>query len=87
MLDLLESFKEYHLSVILRKENGIVDALAVSTSVFKIPIYPNRKYKIEVKHRPSILDKIDHWQIFEDDEQISKSMEMSGEFENVKIDQ
>ena len=41
VLDLLESFKEYHFSVIPRKKNFIVDALAVSTSVFKINVYPN----------------------------------------------
>jgi ribonuclease HI len=36
VLDLLEFFKEYHLTVIPRKKNVIVDALAVSSSVFKI---------------------------------------------------
>ena len=30
---------------------------------------------------------MDHWQVFEDDEQICRFMEMSGEFENVKLDQ
>ena len=50
VLDLLERFKEYHLTVIPRKENGIVDALAISTTIFKIPIYPNKEYKIEVKN-------------------------------------
>ena len=58
VLDLLESFKEYQLSVIPRSQNHIVDALAVAASVFKIPIYPNRRYQIEVKHRPSVLDNV-----------------------------
>ena len=61
--------------------------MVVSTSVFKILVYPNRKYKIEVKHRPTIPDNVDHWKVFEDAEQISRFMEMSGEFENVNIDQ
>jgi hypothetical protein len=60
VLDLLEGFKEYHLSVIPRKENGIADALVVSDSVFKIPVYPNKKYKIEVKHKPAIPDNVNH---------------------------
>ena len=60
VLDLLESFKEYHLSVIPRKENGIVDALAVLASVFKITVYPNKQYKIEVKHKLAIQDNVDH---------------------------
>jgi hypothetical protein len=45
-LDLLEKFSEYDLSVIPREKNQIVDALATSTSVFKIPIFSNRKYEI-----------------------------------------
>ena len=67
VLDLLEDFKECHLIVIQRKENVIVDALVVSTSLFKLVIYPNKKYEIEVRHRPSILDNVDHWQVFDDD--------------------
>ena len=86
-MDLLESFLEYHMSVIPRKENGICDALVVSASVFKIPIYPNKQYKIEVKHIPAILDNVHHWWVFDDDGQINKFMEMSGEFNNIKLDQ
>ena len=87
VLDLLESFKEYHLSVIPRKENVIVDAMVVSSSVFKIPIYPNKKYEIEIKHRPVVPDNVYHWKFFDDDKQISRFMEISKEFENVNIDQ
>ena len=58
VLDFLESFKEFQLSIIPRSQNHIVDALVVVASVFKIPIYPNRAYKIEVKHRPSVLDDV-----------------------------
>ena len=60
VLDLLEYFTEYHLSVIPQKENIIADALVVLASVFKLPVYSNKKYKIEVKHRPSIPDNVDH---------------------------
>jgi ribonuclease HI len=49
VLDLLESFIEYNLLMIPRGRNLIVDALATSASVFKIPIFPNRKYDIQVK--------------------------------------
>ena len=47
--------------------NLISDALATLSSVFKIPIFPNKKYEIEVKHRLALPDNIKHWQIFEDD--------------------
>ena len=71
VLDLLEYFKGYHLTVIPRKENNIVDALVVSASVFKISVYPNKEYKIEVKHRSTILNNVDHWKVFDDDKKIN----------------
>ena len=79
VLDLLEDLKEYHFTVIPRKENVAsftiiprkenvaADALVVSASVFQLPMYPNKKYKIEVRHKPAILDNVDHWQVFEDE--------------------
>jgi hypothetical protein len=45
----------------------IADALATSANVFKISIHPNKKYDIEVKHRPLVLDNIKYWQVFEYD--------------------
>jgi hypothetical protein len=81
VLDLLEEFSEYSLSVIPRGQNQIVDALATSASVFKIPIFPNRGYEIEVKHRPTVPDNIKYWQVFEDDKQIESFLKMDDEFE------
>ena len=57
-LDLLEEFSEYDISAIPREKNQIVDALATSNSIFKIPIFPNKKYEIQVKHRPIVPDNI-----------------------------
>lgn len=86
MLDLLESFKEFQLPVIPRSQNHIADALAVATSVFKIPIYPNRRYQIEVKHRPSVPNNIKYWHVFEDDSHINKFLTLLDEFGNLTID-
>ena len=36
---------------------------------------------------PQFPDNVDHWQVFEDDEQINRFLQMSGEFGNLKIDQ
>ena len=80
VLDLLEGFKDYHFTITPRKENVVADALAVSASVFKIHVYPNKEYTIEVKHKPTIPNNVDHWQIFDDDKQINRFMEISGEF-------
>ena len=87
VLDLLEGFKEHQLTIIPRKENVAVDALAVSASLFQDPKHPNEQYQIEVRNRASILDNVDHWKVFEDDKQIRKFMEMSGEFEGINLDQ
>jgi hypothetical protein len=64
VLYLLESFTEYNLTVIPRGHNLIVDALATSTFVFNIPIYPNIKYEIEFKHRLEVPDIFKYWKIF-----------------------
>ena len=87
MLDLLEDFKEHHFTAIPRKENVAADALAVSASVFRVPKYPNKQYQIEVRHKPAIPDNVDHWKVFKDDKKINRFMEMSGEFESIKINQ
>ena len=63
------------------------DSLAVLASLFHVPENPKEKYQIEVRHKPSIPDNVDHWQVFEDDEQINRFLQMSGEFENLKIHQ
>jgi len=64
VLDLLQEFLEHNLSVIPRGGNEIADALATSAYVFKISIFPNKKYEIEVKHRPTIPDNNKYWQTF-----------------------
>ena len=87
VLDLFENFTEYTLSLIPREKNMIVDALATSASVFKIPINPNKKYEVQVKHKPTILDNVRHWKVFEDDKQICIFLVMAGEFENTHIDE
>jgi hypothetical protein len=57
-LDLLEEFSKYDLSAISREKNQITDALATSASIFKIPIFPNKRYEIEVKHRLAVPNNI-----------------------------
>ena len=46
VLELLEEFDEHTISLIMREQNNIDDSLASSTSLFKIPIYPNKRYEI-----------------------------------------
>jgi hypothetical protein len=60
--------------------------LATSCFVFKIPIFPNRKYEIEVKHMPMVPDNIKYWQVFEDDKLVERFLQMSDEFAIINID-
>ena len=60
-LDLIECFEECKFNLIPRLQNGIADSLATCVVVFKIPMYPNSKYEIEVKHRPFVLDNVNNW--------------------------
>jgi hypothetical protein len=53
-------------------QNQIAYALDTSTSVFKITIFPNNKYEIEVKHRSIVLDNIKYWKVFDDDKQVER---------------
>jgi len=83
---LLEEFSKYKLSVIPKGKKKIADALVTSASVFEIMIFPNRKYKTEVKHKPTIPYNIKYWQVFEDDKQVEIFLQMSDKFANVNID-
>jgi hypothetical protein len=66
-LDLLKGFLEYDISVVPKEKNQITDVLATSTLVFKIPIFPRKRYEIEVKKRPTVPDNVKHWQVFDDE--------------------
>ena len=41
--------------------------------------------KMEINFRPSILDTVDHWQVFKDDEQLLRFIHNLQEFEGCKI--
>jgi hypothetical protein len=86
VLDILEEFSEYNMSMIPRGKNQIAYAMATSALVFKIPIFPNRKYGIKVKHMPAVPHNIKYWQVFEDEKQVERFLQMSDEFTNVNID-
>ena len=65
----------------------MVDSLVVAASNFKVPIEPKASYEIHIKYRPSFLDNIKHWQVFEDDQQVQKFLECIGEFSESQIDE
>jgi ribonuclease HI len=86
--DLMENFfSSVNIHFIPRTENLQVDSLAKEASTFAPPTAFKLKYHIEVRHRPSIPNNIQHWQVFKDDEQIRKFLEAVGDFSETHIDQ
>jgi hypothetical protein len=86
--DLIENFfLTFNIHAIPRQENKQVDSLVVAASTFRPPEVSNLKYEIEMKYKPSIPDNVKHWQVFEDDQQIKKFLEMIDEFSTTHIDQ
>ena len=65
----------------------MADSLAVSSSLFRIPLPPKIKYDVEIRYRPSVPDNIKHWKVFEDDLEIKKFLESVDEFSALHIDQ
>ena len=86
VLDLLQDIPEYQFMIVPREQNVIENAIAVSASLFKILIYPNKKYEIQVKHKTGVPDNLKYWQVFEDGQQLKSFITTTGEFENCFID-
>jgi len=55
-----------------RIENQQEDSLTKVVATFMPPIVLKLKYHIEMRHRPSIQNNVQHWQVFEDDEKIKQ---------------
>ena len=86
--DLVENFftsVKFHF--VPRTKNQQADALAKAASTFESPTSFNLKYHIQMRHRPSIPDNVQHWQVFEDDEQLRKFLESVDEFSEIYNDQ
>jgi hypothetical protein len=86
--DLVENFfSKYDISFIPQEENYVADSLTVSASNFRIPISPKLKYDVEVKYKPSIMDNVKYWKVFEDNLELKKILESIDEFAALHIDQ
>ena len=86
VLDFLNSFTEYSLSVVSEDQNIMPDDLATSASTCKLPFHPTHPYTIEVKNRPIVPNNIIYWQVFGNDAQIENFLQSKEEFEDVNID-
>jgi hypothetical protein len=78
---LSKSFRKVSIEAVPREENHVVDALVVSASTLQPCEGPFHDLcKMEVLFRPSVPDNLEHWQVFEDDNQIIRFMENNKEF-------
>jgi ribonuclease HI len=86
--DLIDNFfSAFNITFVPREENTSVDFLAVSASPFKVPL-PLKIYReVEIRYRPSILDNLKHWEVFEDDLEIKNFLETVDDFSALHIDQ
>jgi ribonuclease HI len=60
--DLIDNFfSVFNIYFIPREENTLASSLAISASLFRIPLPPKIKYDVEIRYRPSVPDNIKHW--------------------------
>ena len=74
------------ISYIPRAMNHLVDSLAVSASIFNPPMPPKLNYEIQVKYRPSLPDYVKILKVFENDDELSKFLQVVDEFSDMHID-
>ena len=77
----------FELSYIPRALNHLADSLDISASLFIPPLPPKLSYDVQVKYRPSLLDKLKFWKVFENDDDLSKFLQLVDEFTDIHIDQ
>jgi ribonuclease HI len=74
--DLIEnSFLSFNIHHIPIMENQQADSLAKVAATFVPPTVLKLKYHIEMRHKPSIPNNVQHCKVFEDDEKIRKFLE------------
>ena len=80
-------FHVFYISYIPRAMNHLDDSLDVSASLFVPPLPPKLSYGIQVKYRPSLPDNVKFWKVFENDDELSKFLQVVHEFSDMHIDQ
>ena len=75
----------FELSYIPKALNHLADSLNVSASLFVPPLPPRLSYDIQVKYRPSLLDNVKFWKVFENDDELSKFLKIVDGFSDMHI--
>jgi hypothetical protein len=86
VLNALRCFTEVDLQVMPRGHNILANGLATSASTCKIPFHSTHPYMVQVKCRPTVLDNIIYWEVFDNDDQIEDFLQCKNDFECTNID-
>ena len=78
-------FTEHSVKVVPRYDNTMADSLEIAARKFKTHTAGKTKYKFDNVNMPSIPDNTKYWQVFENDMQIKRFLELSGEFVNINM--
>ena len=82
----MEHFDALNLTSIHRDENSLADKLAVAASTLQpSEELLNGDGKLEINFRPSVPNNMEHWQVFQSDEQILKLLHNIDEFSNFSV--
>ena len=84
---LKDSFDNFCISYIPRVKNQLTYSLAVSASMFIPPMPPRLVYEVQMKYRPSLPDNVQHWKVFEDDDEVNRFLQVIDEYSEMQIDQ
>ena len=84
---LKDSFMFFELSYIPRAMNHLHDSLAIFASLFVPPLRHKMTYDNQLKYMPSLPDNVRFWKVFENDDELSKFLQVVDEFSDMHIDQ
>lgn len=80
-------FDAFNINSILREENNEDDALATMGRTFRPTPVLKLKHEVQLRYHPSIPDNIKYREVFEDDQQLKRFLELVEEFSATHIDQ
>ena len=60
--------------------NELADSLSVSACAFIPPLPHKLNYEIQVKYRPSLLNNVKFWKVFEDNAKLTRFLAVIDEF-------
>jgi ribonuclease HI len=86
--DLVDNFfLAFNISFIPREENAPADFLSFTASLLEVLAQPTVGSDVEIKYRPSVSDNVNHWKVFEDDQEIEKFLQSIDDFFALHIDE